>query len=75
MKPTFLEKEQDFQNETTQYWFDINEATELGSIFAIYDTNGDLSLIASNGESLEGWHDHDRIKEALVAEYENHIYE
>lgn len=70
MKVTFLDKEQDYQNETTQYWFELEEETELGNIFAIYDTNGRLSLIAENGESLEEWYDHDRIKDMLVTEYE-----
>ncbi len=68
MQITFLSKEQDWENETTRYWFTVD-----GTEFCISDTNGYLSLLDSEGYPIEECNDHGNIKDALIPEYEKHI--
>jgi hypothetical protein len=40
----FVEKEQDWVNETTRYWFDVG-----GDKYCIADQNGEFTLLDSDG--------------------------
>lgn len=64
----FIEKEQIWQEEQTRYWFSVD-----GEEFCIADTNGEIQLLDSKGCPIEACNDHDRVKEALVPEYEKRI--
>ena len=64
----FIEKDQIFQNETTNYWFEID-----GESWAISDCNGMLTLLDCDGAPVEECNDRDGVKKLLVAEYEKHI--
>lgn len=68
MKIEFIEKEQDWQNETTRYWFIVDRVK-----YCIADQNGDLSLLDSCGYPLEGWSEYERIIGALNPHYQDHI--
>lgn len=68
MKIEFIEKDQDWQNETTRYWFSVNNEN-----YCIADQNGETSLLDSEGCQIEDCNDHDNIKDALLPEYEKHI--
>lgn len=69
MKTEFLTKEQDWQNETTRYWFLVN-----GENYCIADNNGDLTLLDSEGYPIDDCNDHEGIKDALTKEYKNLIH-
>ena len=60
----FIEKDQVYQEETTNYWFSVD-----GESYAISDCNGELSLLDSDG--CPG--DNPRIFDALKPEYEKRI--
>jgi len=47
MEIEYKEKEQDWANETTRYWFKVN-----GKQYCLADQNGDLSLLDYNGKEL-----------------------
>ena len=64
----FIEKDQDWANETTRYWFDVD-----GTNYCIADQNGDLTLLDDEGFPIEEQNDHNRIKAALIPHYEKHI--
>lgn len=68
MNINFLEKDQIYQNETTNYWFSVN-----GENYAISDCNGELKLLDSNGCPIESCNDHDGIKEVLMPYYNEHL--
>jgi len=40
----FIDREQDWANETTRYWFDVD-----GDEYCIADQNGDFTLLDSDG--------------------------
>jgi hypothetical protein len=40
----FIDKEQDWANETTRYWFDVE-----GDEYCIADQNGEFTLLDSDG--------------------------
>lgn len=65
MNIEFIEKDQDWQNETTRYWFSVNDES-----YCIADSNGETSLLDSEGYPIEECNDHDGIKAALLPEYE-----
>ena len=64
----FIEKENDFQDEVTRYWFSVNDEN-----FCIADQNGELSLLDCDGYPIEECNDIDGIKALLIPEYEKHI--
>ncbi len=70
MNIEFIEKEQDWQNETTRYWFSVD-----GESYCIADTNGETTLLDSEGYPIDDCNDHDKIKDALLPEYEKRINE
>ena len=61
----FIEKEQDWSNETTRYWFEVDK-----DYYCIADQNGELTLLDSEGYPIEEQNDHDKIKQALLPHYE-----
>ena len=66
----FIEKDQNFQNETTNYWFTVNEEN-----YCISDCNGELSLLDCDGCPILACNDHDSIKDLLIPYYEEHLYD
>ena len=70
MEITFVEKDQVWQDEKTNYWFDVD-----GEQYAVSDCNGELTLLDFEGYPILPCNDHDNIKEALIPEYERRIYE
>jgi len=44
MKIQFIDKEQDWENETTRYWFNVD-----GDDYCIADQNGEFTLLDSDG--------------------------
>lgn len=65
---TFIEKDQIWQDETTNYWFEVD-----GINWAILDNNGEIKLLDTDGYPVEDCNDHDNIKDLLFPEYEKHI--
>jgi hypothetical protein len=53
--------DQNMQDETTNYWFDVN-----GESFALSDCNGDVQLLDCDGCPVEDCNDHDGIKQLLL---------
>jgi hypothetical protein len=79
MKIQFIDKEQDWANETTRYWFDVD-----GNDYCIADKNGDLILLDGDGCAIHTEANHipligqgnasDRkIYNALIVEREKHL--
>ena len=65
----FLEKNQVWQNETTEYWFDLD-----GTVYNMCDNNGRVRLYDSENYPIDlSDTDHDRIYELLYPEYQKHI--
>lgn len=62
-----LSIEQDYQDETTRIWFNVD-----GEAFAIADSCGELSLIDSEGHPVDDCNDHDRVKDALIPLYKKY---
>ena len=61
MNITFLEKDQIWQNEQTNYWFDVD-----GEKYAIADQCGEKKLLDFEGFPLESNDDHVRLFEILL---------
>lgn len=71
MKITFLEKDQLSQNETTNYWFDVD-----GNNYAISDCGGQQKLLDCDGCPVTGGNSRDlNIEDALLAKYVDFIDE
>lgn len=68
MKIEFINKEQDYQNDQTRYWFDVD-----GVEYCIQDEIGGLSLLDHTGNEVLDCNDFDGIKAKLMPEYEKHI--
>lgn len=64
----FIEKDQIYQNETTNYWFTVN-----GERWAISDCNGELTLLDCDGCPCA--HNYPEIFNLLADEYTNYISE
>ncbi|BDM66254.1 hypothetical protein NFHSH190041_37060 (plasmid) [Shewanella sp. NFH-SH190041] len=64
----FIEKDQQWQNEQTVYWFSVNEEN-----YGIADQGGDLTLLDFEGYPIDECNDHENIKAALIPHYEKHI--
>lgn len=69
-KIKFVEKDQVWQNERTNYWFTVNSES-----FAVSDQNGELTLLDCDGCPIEKCNDHNNVLEALIPEYKKHIKE
>lgn len=67
---TFIDKDQNWQNETTNYWFNVD-----GETYAVSDNNGTLKLLDCDGCPVEPCNDHDNILEQLITLYEQYINE
>lgn len=65
-KVEFIEKDNIYQNETTNYWFNVD-----GENYAISDCNGELTLIDRDGCPADV--KDNNIKDLLIPEYEKHI--
>lgn len=70
MKIEFIDKDQIWTDEQTNYWFLVD-----GESYAIADQNGTLRLLDRDGCPMDDPRaaDHDRIKDALLPHYEAHI--
>ena len=64
----FVDKDQNWQDETTNYWFLVD-----GESYGISDSNGEQRLLDSDGCPVEDCNDHDGIKALLMPHYENYI--
>ena len=64
----FIEKDQNWQNERTNYWFEVD-----GESWALSDQNGELTLLDSEGYPVEDCNDQGSVKDLLIPEYEKHI--
>lgn len=68
MNIEFQEKDQQWQNQQTVYWFSVDDED-----YAIADRGGELSLLDSEGFPIEPCNDHENIKSILIPHYEAHI--
>ena len=68
MNIDFLEKDQIWNDEKTNYWFSVD-----GVEWAISEQNGELALLDSNSCPVEPCNDHDGIMDALFPLYQEHI--
>lgn len=68
MSIKFIEKDQNWQEQQTTYWFNVD-----GAEYAIADQNGSLSLLDSSGYPIDDCNDRDNIKDVLISEYKKHI--
>lgn len=68
MSIEFVEKDQQWQNEQTNYWFMVD-----GESWAISDSNGTLQLLDCCGYPVESCNDHGRLLDTLTPHYEDHI--
>ena len=72
MKIEFIEKEQDWQNEATRYWFKVD-----GEVFGIVDQADEhLKLLDDEGYPIEADasnNTHYELFERLKEEYSNYI--
>ncbi|WP_335914960.1 hypothetical protein [Shewanella algae] len=68
MEIKFIEKDQVWQSETTNYWFEVD-----GVIWAVSDCNGELKLLDSEGYPVEPCNDKEFVLDALKSHYEQHI--
>jgi hypothetical protein len=57
----YISTDQNFQDETTNYWFLVG-----GEIYALSDCNGELQLLDCDGCPFEECNDHDNIKQLLI---------
>jgi hypothetical protein len=69
MKIEFIEKDQIWKNETTNYWFNVD-----GENYAISDQNGELSLLDEDGTPIPDCNNKG-IKDLLILEYQKHIHD
>ena len=58
----FIDADQNFQDETTNYWFLVD-----GESFALSDCNGEVQLLDCDGCPVDDCNDHDGIKQLLVS--------
>ena len=65
---TFTEKDHIWQNETTNYWFDVDDEQ-----WCISDCNCRLTLLGCGGCPVEQCNDRDNLLEQLTPHYLNHI--
>jgi len=63
MKATHLETDQNWNDETTVYWFDVNNTT-----YGISDSNGEMTLVDYEGYPIDECNDHEGIKGLLIEE-------
>ena len=68
MEIKFIEKDQNWQEQQTTYWFEVD-----GTEYAIADRNGEMNLLDKNSYPIDDCNDHDNVKDALVSEYAKHI--
>lgn len=68
MQIDFVQKDQIWQNETTNYWFQVD-----GEGWAISDCNGVISLLDCDGCPCT--HNYPEIFELLADKYTNYILE
>ncbi len=85
MEVEFINKEQDWANETTRYWFAVTENTLDGCLphgsYCIADCNGETTLLDRDGFPLhreddpmmQGNSSDRKIYNALINERENHV--
>lgn len=64
----FIDKDQNWQDETTNYWFDVD-----GEQYAVSDCNGKLRLLDCDGFPVEPCNDRDNVLEQLIPLYEKEI--
>ena len=72
-KIEFVEKDQIWQNEQTNYWFNVD-----GESYAVADQNGNLSLLDSEGYPIAGHGNfvnprYENLLSDLKPHYEAHI--
>ena len=70
MKIEFIEKDQNWQNEQTIYWFDFD-----GENYGISDINGYLQLLDYEGYPIEDCNDFNGVKEKLIKLIEDYKYD
>ena len=68
MNIEFLEKDQLWNDERTNYWFSVD-----GEEYAVSDQNGELTLLDHNSVPVDECNDHGNILDALLPHYRNHI--
>jgi hypothetical protein len=56
----FLEKENDYNNETTRYWFNID-----GVNYCLADQYVEIQLLDSEGYPIDPYNDHENILDTL----------
>lgn len=69
MKAEFTTKDQNYQDETTIYWFEIMESSSTwigqGEIFGVSDCNGELTILDCDGCPV-GQEYHEKLKSVLI---------
>jgi len=60
-KFTFIEKEQDWANEATRYWFDVN-----GDEYAVVESGGQSTIINKDGDDVYDRAIEAELKAALI---------
>lgn len=68
MKIEFLEKEPDWKNGATRYWFNVD-----GEEYCICESADNLQLLDGEGYPIEPCNDHGNILAALIPEYKKQI--
>ena len=58
---SYITTDQNFQDETTNYWFLVD-----GESYALSDCNGELQLLDCDGCPVEPCNDHENIKQLLI---------
>ena len=61
MNITFLSADQNMQDETTNYWFNVND-----NEFALSDNNGDVKLLDCDGRPVDACSDHDGVLSEII---------
>lgn len=67
----FLEKDQNWQNQSTTYWF----LNQYGEPYGLVDRNGELTLVDYEGHPIHPDSDKDGVKTALEGLYKAHIHD
>lgn len=69
MNIEFIEKNQKWEEETTEYWFNVD-----GEQWAVLDCNGRLTLVDCLGYHVDQFDtQYEEMLEALTPHYESHI--
>lgn len=68
MQIKYIDKEQDWVNETTRYWFNVD-----GDDYCIADQNGELTLLDCHGGAAMFSNRDYYIYNVLISEREKHI--